>query len=594
MKLDMEGRARLMEVAMGEVLADLVITGGKLVDVFTGRIRAADVLIRDGRVAATVAPGTGKARISHDVGGHYLTPGMIDPHMHMESSQVLPHEFARAVVPRGVSTVVVDPHEFGNVSGVAGMRAFLDACKGLPLRVLLRVPARVPELADALETGGHHIDEAATRDMLAWPEAACLAGDINPLIILNRDPGQMQRMSDTLAAGHVISGYVPQLPPGQVDAMVAAGVRDSHVPQDLAELVMNLEHGLHTLLTPRPGRWEEEDFADLARAIAVGLDSRRICLCTDDVLVHELIEDGHLDARLRMAIRQGIAPMTALQMVTLNTADLLRLDDHIGAIAAGRFADIAVVSDLATHKVEAMFHEGRLVVDESGFLGAPHHHLPEFTRRTVHCSAPEEPAALTVPALTRTGTQRCRVLVNSHPKDLEEHELPVIDGVVQPDPASGILSLAVLERYHGSGRIGRGFVRGYGLSEGAVASSTNHNSHHVFALGTNPGDMLVALRRLIEMQGGYFAARGGEIVGEVPLPVIGMISEAPMEALAEQVTTFERTLYETLGCTVARRPVMDLNFLCSPVVMNYGMTDHGLVDCRSFKRVGIFPQTQPA
>lgn len=590
LKLGTTGRSRLMETALGEAEPDAVITGGEIVDVFTGSIRSGDVLIRDGRIAAIADPGMrdpGAARV-FDVSGRYLVPGMIDPHMHMESSSVVPSEFARAVMPRGVSTVVVDPHEFGNVVGVNGIRAFLDACKGLPLRVLLRVPARVPELSNDLETGGAIIDENATRDMLGWPETVCLAGDINPEIILRRDPGQMTRMQDTLDAGHVISGYVPQLDNAGIDAMVAAGVRDTHVPKDLAEIRRDLEHGLFCLLTPRPGRFEEADFRDLARAVTNGdLDCRRICLCTDDVLVHELLEDGHLDSRLRMAIRAGMPPVTAIQMATLNTATLLRIDDHVGAIAAGRFADIAVVEDLSNFSVSQMFASGVPVESEAPCAQRASAPLPDFVRKTIHCATPDL-AALQVTSPTDQPTQRCRVLVNSQPKELEEHDLPVRDGIVLPDPAAGIMSLAVVERYHRSGRVGRGFVRGFGLKHGAVASSTNHNSHHIFALGCNAADMRLALDRLIELQGGYIAVKDGKVIAELPLPVIGMISEAPMEDLARDMTSFDTVLREDLGCEVSRRPIYALNFLCSPVVMGYGVSDLGLINSRKLELVDLF------
>lgn len=587
-----EGRCRLMEVALFEADPDVAITGGKIVDVFTGAIRPADVLIRDGRIAAVAAPGAGRIGDAtvFDATGHYLVPGMIDPHMHMESSSVVPSEFARAVVPRGISTVVVDPHEFGNVVGVEGIRAFLDACKGLPLRVLLRVPARVPELSDDLETGGAEIDEEATRDMLGWPEAVCLAGDINPEIILRRDPGQMIRMQDTLDAGHIISGYVPQLEDGGLDAMVAAGVRDTHVPHNLDEIRRDLEHGLHCLLTPRPGRFEEQDFRDLARAVTEGeLDSRRICLCTDDVLVHELLDDGHLDSRLRMAVRAGMPPVTAVQMATLNTANLLRIDDHVGAIAAGRFADIAVVKDLTDFTVTRMFVGGEPVDPEALRDLRTRARLPDFVRKTIHCTTPTLDA-IQVPAPGDKPTQRCRVLVNSQPKELAEHDLPVRDGVVLPDPEAGIVSLAVVERYHGTGRVGRGFVQGFGLKHGAVASSTNHNAHHIFALGCNAADMQLALDRLIALQGGYVAVRDGKVIAELPLPVIGMISEVPMEDLARDMAGFDRVLRDDLGCEVSRRPIYALNFLCSPVVMGYGLSDVGLINSRKLELVDLFAE----
>lgn len=589
--ISMAHRERLMRVALGEEPADLAVVGGTLVNVLSGELHPADLLIKDGLIAALRDPGTEIAREVRriDAAGRYLVPGLIDPHMHMESSSVTPLEFARAVIPRGVTTVVIDPHEFGNVVGVAGMRALLDAAEGLPLRVLLRVPARIPELPATLETPGATVSVAETAAMLDWPEAVCLAGDITPAIIVQRDPAQLERMAAALALGKVISGYVPQVGPAKMDAMVAAGVGDSHVPKTVEELVSNIRHGLHVLLTPRPGRFETADFEELGRLIrSRGIDARRISLCTDDVLVHELLVDGHVDSRLRLALRSGIPPVTAVQMATRNTAELLRLDTVLGALAAGRVADIAIVSDLVSFTVERVLAAGKLVAENGRYLPKDTgRRLPSLVRSTVHCAAPEAAAALAIPSNGDASSVECRVLIATHPKTVASRSLPVRGGLIHPDVHKGVMALAVLERYHGSKRIGRGFVEGYGLKRGAVASSTNHNSHHIFALGTNFDDMLGALERLIALQGGYVAVLDGRVAAEVPLPLIGMISELPATDLAAQITRFERVLMDDLGCTVSRRPLYALNFICSPVVMNYGMTDLGLVDSENLRLVDV-------
>ncbi|MBY3064547.1 adenine deaminase [Rhizobium laguerreae] len=583
-----------MKVASGEADPDLVIVGGTVANVLSGEFHRGDVLIKRGRIASIVEGdrkgGYGDARII-DATDRYLVPGLIDPHMHLESSSLLPDEFAKAIVSRGVTTIAIDPHEFGNIVGLAGVEALMQATKGLPVRVLLRVPARVPELSAELETPGHTIDDAGTETMLLWPEAACLAGDISPTFVLRRDDMQLRRMQLAYDLGRYVSGYVPQLPIGDVDTMVAAGVRDSHVPKTINELVSNLRHGLYALLTPRPGRFEADCFAELGDLVRKrAIDSRRICLCTDDVLVHELISDGHLDARLRLALKMEVPPMAALQMATVNTASLLGRDD-IGAIAPGRVADVAIVSDLHNFVVERVLYSGDLVAENGHCVAdVPRHEMPAFARHTILSDMPASSRALMIDAPVGNTSAKCNVLVYSHPKVLETHDLAIRDGILQPDTSSDILAVAVVERYHNSGRIGRGFVKGMGLKRGALASSTNHNNHHVFAVGASYADMKLALDELKRMQGGYVAVLDGAVIASVHFPVIGMISDLPARELAREVERFEAAMVGQLGCTIAKRPMYALNFLCSPVVMNYGITDLGLVNSLHMHRVPLLAE----
>jgi adenine deaminase len=592
--LSLRERAVLMKTASGEDPPDLAIVGGVLANVLSGEFHRADILVKDGRIVRLVDEGEplsleGVAVI--DAAGRHVVPGLIDPHMHLESSSLMPDEFAKAIVARGVTTVAIDPHEFGNVVGLAGIEALMRSTSRLPVRFLLRVPARVPELPAHLETPGHTIDDAATEAMLRWPEAACLAGDISPSFVLRRDETQLRRMQMAYDAGRFVSGYVPQLPGRGIDTMVAGGVQDSHVPRSIEELVANLRHGLHALLTPRPGRFEADCFERLGNLIRGGdIDSRRISLCTDDVLVHELLADGHLDARLRLALRMKVPRMAALQMATINTATLLRRDD-IGALAPGRHADLAIVSDLDSFVVHRVVFAGRVVAAggrcETEVDRVP---LPAFTRRTILSDMPGSADDLRVRVAGSRRSVRCNVLVASNPKTLAQPVLSVTDGYVCPNVADDVLAVAVVERYHRSGRIGRGFISGFGLKRGAVASSTNHNNHHVFALGADYFDMKVALDELKRLQGGYVAVLDGKIVATVHLPVIGMMSDLPAGELAIAMADFERKMIDVLGCSVAKRPMYALNFICSPVTMNYGVTDFGLVDSVNMLPVPLFAE----
>jgi adenine deaminase len=591
MPLSVNDRKALMSVAMGRSDPDVVIMGGTLANVLSGEFHRADIFIKSGHVAAIIEGGINKVPAGVnivDATGGFILPGFIDPHMHLESSSLLPSEFAKAVVSRGVTTVAIDPHEFGNIIGLRGIRALLDSTSGLPLHFFLRVPARVPELAFDLETPGFIIDDDETEQMIRWEEAVCLAGDISPNFILNGDDMQLRRMKLAEDLGRFVSGYVPQLPEPSIDAMVNAGVQDSHVPKTVSELVLNIRHGLHVLLTPRPGRFEADAFRELGQLVQAGsIDSRRISLCTDDVLVHELISDGHLDARLRMALREGVPPMAAIQMATINTAELLRRPD-LGAVAPGRWADIVIVDDLERLPVRTVLFKGEVVKKGGEFCAKVEAStLPEFTKDTIRSDMPESGADLKIAMTSERAAVACNVLVASHPKTIETCELTIEDGHLQPSVSDDIAAVAVVERYHNSGRIGKGFVKGFGLKRGAVSSSTNHNNHHVFAIGADYDDMQIALAELKVMGGGYVAVLDGKVLAKLALPVIGMISELPADELAAQMVEFERAMVEDLGCSGIRRPMYALNFLCSPVVMNYGITDLGLVDSVNMERVEL-------
>ena len=574
-------RPGLVDAALGDAPADLAVRGGKLVNVFTREIYEADILIRGERIAA-VLPASDQplpARRTISAVGRHIAPGLIDPHMHIESSALTLTEFARAVVPRGVTTVIADPHEFGNIMGKAGIELVLEDAKQVPLNVMLRVPPRIPELEPHLETPGATVTLEETFELLARPDAACLAGDISPLFNLRKDHAQFQLIEETIRLGKTVSGYSPGLSGRKLNAYVAAGAEDSHTPADIVELCEDLRTGLNCFLTNHFGR---QHLRALAKMIASEpIDTRKICFCTDDIHTNLLLEQGHLDVRVRMGIEEGIAPSLAIQMATLNPAVAMRIDRDYGSVAAGRYADLLILDDLETFSVEAVICHGQVEVEDKVYIhkAETSFSYPPAAKRTIKTKGPIVPDALKFRVEAMHGAATCQVLeVSQGRKAIRPAAIPVVEGVVAPQPGSGICNLVVIDRYQADGKTGRGFVSNCGITRGALASSVNHNVHHLFAVGVHQDDMALALNRLIEIGGGYVAARDGKIVGEVALPIIGMLSEMTLEQLAAEFSAMDKALREELGCADPSRSLLHFSFLCSPVVLEAGLTDIGLVN----------------
>jgi len=577
-------RAGLVDAALDDAPADLAIRGGKLVNVFTREIYEADILISGERIAAVLPASQDAlpARRTISAAGRYIAPGLIDPHMHIESSALTLTEFARAVVPRGITTIIADPHEFGNIMGKPGIELVLEEAKQVPLNVMLRVPPRIPELEPHLETPGATITLEETCELLARPEAACLAGDISPLFYLRKDPAQFRLIEETIRLGKTVSGYSPGLTGRRVNAYVAAGAEDSHTPHDIAELREDLRAGLNCFLTPRPKHFDREQFRALARMIASEpIDTRKICFCTDDIHTNLLLEQGQLDVRVRMAIEEGIPPALAIQMATLNPAIAMRIDRDYGVVAAGRYADLLILGDLDTLSVESVLYHGELVVEDKAYRHTPAKPFtyPMAAKRTIKTKGPIAAETLKFRVNAVDGTATCQVLdVSGARKLIKVDSIPVKNGAIAPVPGSDICNLVVIDRHRENGKTGRGFVRHCGITRGALASTVNHNVHHLFAVGTNQDDMALALNRLIEIGGGYVAVRDGRVVGEVALPIIGMLSEMTLEELAAAFSAMDTALQEELGCTDPNRPLLSFSFMCSPVSLEAGLTDIGLVN----------------
>jgi adenine deaminase len=585
-------RDTLIDVALGRAPPDLVITGGQVANVYTREIYPADILIKGDRIAAVVTPGN----VSPESGvttvaaaGCVVGPGLIDPHVHIESSMITVTEYSRAVVPRGVTAVAEDPHEIGNVLGEAGIRLMFDEARHVPLKVMLRVPGRIPAMPEWIETSNGKLDLDDTKRMMDWEETVCLAGDINPALILNKDADQLAKIAYFARHGLTISGQSPGLAGATLNAYIAAGPEDSHVARNVAEIIENIRLGLRSIIALRPGRRLDrphmKELADLIRTRR--LDTRMLQFCTDDIHAHHLYAEGHLDHRLRLANEEGFDPLISLQMATINVAEGLRIDRDYGSVSPGKYADLVFFRDLGKVEIEAVLINGKIAFDAAGYRpgdGAPFRY-PEWARQSVRVAKRLEPEDLMIRVPHNTHAAIVNCISATFPKERREVRLNVQAGVIVPDIEQDVAAIVVIDRHSGICKCGRGFISGMSLKRGAIAASVSHDAHNLFALGPDFADLALALNRLVKIGGGYAIALDGKIVCELPLPIAGLMSEAPLAEVAEQTDRVERMLVERLGCTFVTRTLAAMNFLCLPNMPHYGFTDHGLVDSHALTLV---------
>lgn len=586
--MDSSTRARLVRVAMGDEAADLVLRDARVVTVTTREIVAADISVADGHIAAvgTLAPGAiGPATEVVELGGRFVAPALIDPHVHVESCNLTVTELARAIVPRGVLTLCADPHEIANVLGLAGIDLLVREAAGTPLDLRLRVPGRVPALPSHLETSGGSLDDVDIAALLARPDAVAIGGDINPALLLLADPETLGRIETAISLGRTVGGQLPGITGPALDASVAVGLEDTHVAESVDEVVQQLRHGLRVLLTPRPDRLPPEEWPELAERVRRdGLDTRGLVLCTDDIHPNLLHREGHLDQRIRLAIESGFDPVQAVQMATINTAELMRLDRDRGAVTPGRLAELVVLDDLETFAVSSVLAGGRVVARDGELVhDLPAFEHPEWARRTIRLDRPIEPTDLVLAAPAGSTAVEAVVVEFGGPKTMRIATLPVVDGLVAP--ADDAVRMAVVERHSGAGTTGRCFIGGLGISGGAFASTVNHDSHNIVVYGDDPDDMALAANTLAAAGGGYCTVAGGRVLALLALPIAGLLSDRPLAEVAADLEAVERSLVDDLGCTLPYRPLYALNFMCLPNIPLVGVTDRGIVETDSFALV---------
>jgi adenine deaminase len=553
-----------MAVARGDEPADLVLAGGRVLSVFTKEWLEVDVAVKDGHVVA-LGRYDGLERI--DASGTYIVPGFIDAHMHIESSKLTVDEFARAVLVHGTTAVVADPHEIANVLGTDGIHWLLDCCTDLPLDVYVMASSCVP--ASAFESPHRPFTPGDIESLLRRHRTIGVAEMMNfPGVIAGAD-SELAKLTTGLT-DHV-DGHAPGVRGPALNAYVAAGIRSDHESTTLEEALEKRRLGMWVMLREASIARNLRDLLPLVKVYG----PERCMFCTDDREPDMIVEEGHINQMVRVAVEEGISPEDAVIMATINPATYHRLW-HLGAVAPGYQADILVLDDLQS------FHPRHVLK-----RGAPPHPVkldaPEWVRQTVHI-APVDASSFRI----RAGPKKVRV-IRVIPAQLitgvDSVEPSVQDGCLVADPARDLVKVAVVERHHGTGRIGLGFATNVGLKRGAYASTVAHDAHNVVILGVDDADMVACVTRLAELGGGIVIAEGGRVVEELPLPVAGLMSDRPVGEVHDRMRSMEGRL-ATMGVSTAA-PFMTLSFLALSVIPELKITDRGLVDVGRFELVPL-------
>lgn len=567
-------RQRLLAVARGDEPADLVLTGGRLLNVFTGEVLEQAVSVAEGRVAAVGEPR--RAAEVVDVAGCYVVPGLMDAHVHLESSLLTPYEYARAVVPRGTTAVVCDPHEIANVAGMAGIRWFLQATEGLPLTVLVNAPSCVP--ATSLATSGAQLDAGDLGKLARLPRVVGLAEVMNVPGTVQGDPGVWAKID--AFSGRPLDGHAPGLAGPLLQAYAAAGIGTDHECLTAAEAREKLRLGLRILLREGTGAHNLEDLLPVVDRRTAS----RCALCTDDRHPHDLLDEGHMDYLVRRAVGCGLDPVTAIQMATVNVAETYGLHLH-GAVAPGRRADMVVCGDLRRMDAHRVFSGGRLVARDGEPVGG--WERPAADERRMRGTVRLDASGIDLAVKDRGGPVR---VIVARPGRLVTDEirevLPAEHGLLCSDPARDTVKLAVIERHGRNGNAGLGFVRGLGIRRGAIASTVAHDHHNLVIAGADDVSMLTAASALAGCGGGLVVAEGTTVRALVPLPLGGLMSDRPLHEVRGRVDRLLAASRE-LG-TGHPDPFMALSFLALEVIPSLKLTDRGLVDVVSFRQVPLF------
>jgi adenine deaminase len=562
-----------IRIASGDGMADLLIKNGRVVDVFSGQIEKKDVAIFG---SVVVGFGDYQAKEIVDIRGDFLCPGLIDGHVHVESSMVTIPEFARAVLPNGTTSVVIDPHEIANVHGREGIRFMAESAKGTPLNVFIMLPSCVP--ATNMETSGATLKASDLRPLFKEPWAIGLAEMMNFPGVIFRDPEVLKKIE--VAKGKRIDGHAPMLSGKGLYAYLTAGIRSDHECTTLKEAKEKLKNGMWIQMREGTTARNLKDLLPLVTA----KNSRRIFFVTDDRHPKELLEEGHIDSMIRQAIRLGLDPILAIQMATLNAAEYFGLDD-LGAIAPGFRADLVTFDHLGRFRIGKVFKDGVLVAENGKMLVAP---PPKRSALKTGSSVRVRPYKKDAFLLRSNQplAKVIRLIPNQIVTKKVMKKIILKERVAYPNIKDDILKIVVVERHKATGNIGIGFVQGFGLRNGAIGSSVAHDSHNLVIVGTNDQDILKAIEIIKTMKGGLAVTLNGRVLASMALPIAGLMSEASVVEVNDQL---EMVLCAArkLGCKISD-PFMTLSFLSLPVIPELKITDKGLVDVNQFKFVPLF------
>ena len=585
-----ECNARLVRVAQGQEPADTVIRHARLVSVTTREILDdTDIAISCGRVAYL---GIGDHTAEHCIGpetrvvdatGLYAAPGLLDTHMHIESSMVGPSEFARAVVPHGTVGIYADPHEVANVRGLEGVRVMWRDAARTPLKTMLTTPSCVPAVRDVEDTGSS-IDASQVAESMGWDETCGLGEMMNFPGILGGEENALAEVGETLKAGKPVTGHYAATETDRgLNAYIASGVTSCHESGTFDEVLAKLRMGMYVQL--RQGSAWLNLPGYLPQLIESGVDTSHCMLCTDDSHPHTIVGDGHMDRVLRECVRLGLDPVTALQMCTVNAATYFGVGLDMGSVTPGKCADIVLFEDLEEFRAHQVYIDGDLVAEDGRALfDVEPFEWPDFMTHTMDLGIDVTPDTFRIPVDRPDGTCRVRAIGVSSGDTLTRDvtvEVPVVGGALQADGDHDVLKACVFDRHHGAeGTRSFGFVTGFGI-HGALAQTVSHDAHNLLVMGDNDEDMALAARTLVGCGGGEVAVMDGRVLALVELPVCGLMSDERVEVVSDKVSKVEKA-WETMGCTLPS-PFMTMGVMSLACVPYLRLTNRGYVNCVTFE-----------
>ena len=582
----------LVAVAMGREPADLVIRNGQWVCVQSGEIIPnTDIAVKGVRIAYVgpdASHAIGELTKIIDADDRFLVPGLIDGHIHVESGMVTVTEFVRAVACRGTTAMFVDPHEIANVFGLKGVKLMVDEATGQPIHVWVQMPSCVPS-APGLETPGASLGPEEVAEAMTWDGIIGLGEVMNFPGVFLGDEKMHTEMAATRAAGKTIGGHYASPDLGlPFHGYVAGGPEDDHEGTRVADAVARVRQGMKAML--RYGSAWHDVASQVGAITEQGLDPRHFILCTDDSHSETLVNEGHIDRVVRHAIAQGLAPITAIQMATLNTAEHFGVSRDIGMIAPGRYADVLLVRNLPQFQAEVVIARGQVVAEDGNLLiDLPSYPYPEWATQSVHLGKELTAEDFKLSVYGHPSSVIANVIgiiENQAPTKHLRLEVAVKDGEVPVDLARDIVKIALIERHKGTSGVTVGLVHGFGFTvRCAIATTVAHDCHHIIVVGTDETDMAIAANKLGEINGGQVVVRGGKVIGQVELPIAGLMSAERAEVVAEKAATVLAG-FRACGCTL-NNPNMTMSLLALVVIPELRISDLGLVDVTKFEFVPV-------
>jgi adenine deaminase len=587
----------LAAVAQGQRSADVVIQHATLVNVCTAEFQEGiDIAVSEGRIAyvgmnADHCIGADTKVI--DAQGSYVAPGFLDGHIHVESSMMGVSEYAKAVVPHGTVGIYMDPHEICNVLGLDGVKLMDKDSRRTPLKAMITTPSCVPAVPGFEDTGAS-IDADDIRATMDWDSVVGLGEMMNFPGILSGAEGAHDEVAATLQSGLAVTGHysIPETDRG-LNAYIASGICCCHESTRAEDALAKMRLGMYAMF--REGSaWR--DLHDLSSVIVgTGIDTRFAMLVSDDNHPHTLVSQGHLDHLIRRAQEEGIDAMTAIQMVTINCATCFKMQDDLGSIAPGKCADIVFFDNLETIDITRVIIDGDTVAEHGTALFDPEPFLyPDWATHSMHVKQSITPESFRVtpeglPEGAQEAVIRVMEVIPARVGDIARAmTVPVVNGAIESDTEKDVLKTFVFERHHSTGRFGVGFTKGFGITDGAMASTVAHDAHNLLVVGTNDEDMALAANTLIESQGGMAVVRNGKVIRHVPLPIAGLMDAQSAETMGSRVGNLEAA-WKSIGCDMPS-PFMTMALIPLACLPDLRLTDRGLVDCNEFKFVDLLVQ----